>query len=506
MARRVPLEETCDPAFDRQSCRRPAGLTSLIPLDPDPLIPEDAPWLGPGEGSIPVAEIKRLVERWAADRAFEVRLRADPLEAARACGLAWNPEEVRLLWDSTQAGVLSGPLPPPVAAYRDFVRCKLRYRERVRTECAPADERHRRWRERQVHRVHWQLGPASEAHVHVPLCFELSLGCSVGCWFCGLDAGRLEAVLPYDEPTARLWRGVLQVARDVLGPASRWGFCYWATEPLDNPDYEKFLLDFHRVLGVFPQTTTAVPLRDVERTRRLLQLSRERGLYINRFSVRSLKALDALFSAFSPEDLLLVECLCQNPEARLPLSRTGRAARRAGRKAPGNAPLPDQPAGSIACVSGFLVQMVTREVRLVSPVPASDQWPHGFRVHARASFQDAEDLRRNLERMMESSMLLSVQDLPTVRLHPDLDAEAQPSGFTVRNPHWRTTVEAPPGYDEAFRWLGEALRKGDHGASGLAALLAFGYGLPETATLQVLQDLFERGLLDEDPGAPLGEV
>lgn len=71
---------------------------------------------------------------------------------------------MRLLWDSKQTGARSGPLPPPVSAYRDFVRCKLHYRERVRTECAPADERHRRWRERQVHRVHWQLGPASEAH------------------------------------------------------------------------------------------------------------------------------------------------------------------------------------------------------------------------------------------------------------------------------------------------------------------------------------------------------
>ncbi len=471
-------------------------------LDPSPLIPEDAPWLRPCEQGIPVAEVKRLIERLAADRTFEARLRADPPGAARACGLAWNPEDVRLLWDYEQAVAHRGPLPLTVAAYRDFMRCKVHYRERVRTECAPADQRHRRWRERQARRVRWQLGPASEAHVHVPLCFELSLGCSVGCWFCGLDAGPLEAVLPYDESTATLWRAVLEVARDVLGSASRWGFCYWATEPLDNPDYEKFLLDFHRVLGVFPQTTTAVPLRSVERTRRLLQMSRERGLYINRFSVRSLEALDAIFAAFTPEELVLVECLCQNPGARLPLVRTGRAARRAGRRAPANAPLPDQPAGSIACVSGFLVQMVTREVRLVSPVPASDRWPQGYRVHARAWFQDADDLRRILERVMETSMPASVHDLPTVRLHPDLDAEAQDSGFTVGNPHWRTTVEAPAGYEGAFRRLCDALRHGDHEASTIAALLAFGNGLPEPATLEILQALFERGLLDDEPATP----
>jgi len=31
------------------------------------------------------------------------------------------------------------------------------------------------------------------------------------------------------------------------------GFCYWGTDPMDNPDYEKFCLDFHEVLGIFPK-------------------------------------------------------------------------------------------------------------------------------------------------------------------------------------------------------------------------------------------------------------
>src|SRR5205814_8046857 len=108
--------------------------------------------------------------------------------------------------------------------------------------------------------------------------------------FCGVSAGRKGADFLYTPDNARLWRDVLAVLRRVVGPAAATGFCYWATDPLDNPDYERFALDVAEICGRFPQTTTAQPLKDPERTRALLALSVAHGCTINRFSILTLRA------------------------------------------------------------------------------------------------------------------------------------------------------------------------------------------------------------------------
>ncbi len=89
----------------------------------------------------------------------------------------------------------------------------------------------------------------------------------------------------------------------------------WATDPLDNPDYERFLADFHDVLGRCPQTTTAQPHKDTERTRELLRLSHSLGSPVDRFSIISLNVLNRVHVAFSPGELLRVDCIPQNREA-----------------------------------------------------------------------------------------------------------------------------------------------------------------------------------------------
>ena len=40
--------------------------------------------------------------------------------------------------------------------------------------------------------------------------------------------------------------------------------------PLDNPDYEAFADDYRAIAGAYPPLTTALALRDPERTRRML--------------------------------------------------------------------------------------------------------------------------------------------------------------------------------------------------------------------------------------------
>jgi hypothetical protein len=107
----------------------------------------------------------------------------------------------------------------------------------------------------------------------------------VGCWFCGISAPKLGDIYLYNEENANLWRQVLELLKNKLGENTGSSFCYWATDPLDNPDYEKFCIDFSDVLGVFPFTSTAQALKYPERVKSLIDLSIKKGRTINRFSI-----------------------------------------------------------------------------------------------------------------------------------------------------------------------------------------------------------------------------
>src|SRR5580700_86519 len=80
--------------------------------------------------------------------------------------------------------------------------------------------------------------------------------------------------------------------------------CYSGTDPFDNPEYERFIEDFAAVNGCLPYTSTALSVRDPERTRRLIAVSGPNQL---RFSVLSLGMLTRIHAEFAPEELLLVE-------------------------------------------------------------------------------------------------------------------------------------------------------------------------------------------------------
>lgn len=92
------------------------------------------------------------------------------------------------------------------------------------------------------------------------------------CWFCGVGAEKLTGWSHYIPENAKLWQDTLDVCRDVIGDTVCNGFCYWASDPLDNPDYPKFIEDFRNTYGRYPQTTTAIPLRNEEITRQALDI------------------------------------------------------------------------------------------------------------------------------------------------------------------------------------------------------------------------------------------
>lgn len=447
-----------------------------------------------------LAQAKRFLEYLRADPSRGTHALEDPRAVARSLGLTVDPSDFRRLWDAAYARREPAEGATDLEReYTAYARSLLDLRERMRDEGRARDPRLAAWRERQIRRARLELGEAKNTQiVHAPFALELSRGCSVGCWFCGVSAPKLSDVFLHTRENAALWRDVVQALAEMLGDAARWGFCYWATDPLDNPDYERFCVELHEITGGFPQTTTAIPLRDPERVRRILRLSERYDGPVNRFSVLTSTMLDRIHAEFTPDELARVELIPQNKESSLAYARSGRARRRAEPTRPSPETEDDRSrgTGTIACVSGFLVNLVDRSIRLISPVQADDRWPDGYVVYEQDHFGDGASFRDAIERMI-ASRPESVRRLPRVRFNARLAYQRTARGFLLRS----GPLESRHEHDRASDWLGalgDAIHAGRLGCDGLALEMALRFGVPEDQTERSLEQMFRNGLFDEE--------
>ena len=451
-----------------------------------------------------VADTKRVLERWVSDNRFRDAFLTSPRAALDSLDVKLTRDQLWPFVDTAAALELNdaiaagetGGFPTSVTRYRAFIREKIRHRQAHRKENRPHHTRMANWWSRQVYRLAGQVGPfKADRIVHAPVAFELTRGCSVHCWFCALRAEQLEAVWPYTPDNARQWRETLDLLGRVVGPAVRNGFCYWATEPLDNPDYEHFLEDFQAVLGGCPQTTTAKASADIERTRRIIRLSYALGGNIDRFSILSLSMLDKIHNGFSADELLRVELLPQNRGAddKHKKANVGRATDHADKRA--GELTAAVTASTTACVSGFLLNMVDRSVQLITPCPASERWPLGYWVVDQAEFASTQELADVVDRMIEEHMPsdLGLQD--RVRLRPDISITRSADDELRLVSLLTLPVPDQPKPDH----LMELLLAGTYRAADLAEARYEQAGVPHERTLLLLQELFDKGMLDEEP-------
>jgi radical SAM family RiPP maturation amino acid epimerase len=453
-----------------------------------------------------VSHMKRFLERWTMDPKYAQEFADGPQAALDAIGVRLTPRDVLPLVDADQASeatrlVASGRadlVPVAVLRYRAFIAEKIRHRSRLRDDVLPADPRLRAWRDRMISRCVGELGPArAEQIVHAPAAFELSKGCTVGCWFCGVAAPKFEHNWRYTPANAALWRESLEVLGEVFGRSARHGFCYWATDPLDNPDYEHFISDFHDVLGACPQTTTAQGQKDIERTRRLLRLAHGKGSVIDRFSIIALNSLSRIHEGFTPEELLRVECVPQNREAtqagKYLKSNAGRARKFATKR--GGELVTAESSSTIACVSGFLFNMVDCSVKLITPCNASERWPLGYWVLASGEFRSGAELRDLIGSMLDEHVKDGLSVLDTVRLRPGVRLVADAETLRVISPGLGMAFAGQPMAAE----LAGLLAAGTHTAEQIALRRRASAQVPPARTLTVLDQLFARGFTDEEP-------
>lgn len=450
-----------------------------------------------------LAHIKRLFERYRADARFRDALSAadtDRRALAAGYGIAIDPAELGPLLaagaeSQTREELDRWPLLRLWHARAvDLERLVAAFR--AAGDGSGANPRFDAWRQRQIRRTKGELGAVANSIAHAVLSFELSAGCSIGCWFCGVSAERFRGNFAYDRENARLWRGILEEAVGLFGTAAQTGFCYWGTDPADNPDYPSFIEDFHRVTGALPQTTTAAPLRDLALTRRILRLHDRYGAMPDRFSIVNLKTFEGVHATFSAEELAGVELVLQNPGSMSRKTAAGRARnhpQKLTRAAAGFEPLDS---ATIACVSGFLVNMVEGTIRLISPTRASVRWPLGYRTYGERRFATAAEFRRAVAALIDEHMPDNIPANRTLRFRDDLAYRREPEGFTVecRGGRFGLTGFAGAGA------LGDLLHQGSRSGSEMAAAL-IAAGLDPFVSANLLQQLFDRGLLEGDGAA-----
>lgn len=457
-----------------------------------------------------IPHIKRFIECAVGDAEFYAAIQ----ENAAGCGPLLQSRGI-LGVDPVQLAALVPELPvmkevpaaeledkPQALLWRRYTDATVRFREawRRRSEKTPST-RFNAWHRRQVNRCHSQLGKeTNNGMVHATIAFELSKGCSIGCPFCGLAAEPLQGVFRYTKENARLWQDILEVAAERLGVTLGSGICYWATEPSDNPDYLKFVVDFGEIAGIYPQTTTAAPLRNLAWTRALLQFRREHVTAADRFSILLNNTLRHVHDIFSAEDLAMTELVLQHSETLAQLmANSGR-----NRKVVSGNPLQEVvQEHTIACVTGYLVNMVDRSVRLISPCPPSDHWPLGYRVHAEGSFSCAADLSDFIGQTIENCMPEHIASDNILAFRRDLEFATLPEGFQLRSSFQLHKLAGSAHLTQ----LGRLIARGNLTSWRVMEELMVQYK-DVLAIMSSIQKLFDQGLLEDglsNQGQPGGE-
>lgn len=360
------------------------------------------------------------------------------------------------------------------------------------------------WRQRRIEATKSELGYYGESIDHPVLAIELGVGCSIGCYFCAFDAPRLSQVFDYNVPENRqLFRHVAESLHNLLGDPVGHALLYWSTEPKDNPHYVDFMEIYREITGRVVCTATASS--DETWIRNLITHYRSFPAPWPRISVLTKKIMHRLHEQFTPDDFRDVSLLMQQRD-----SEEARA------KVPGGRPKmlkkldettdirdnPEQdlrqatvPQGSIACVSGFLINMVNKTVKLISPCYTTDQYPYGYRVFDEAVFENAADFDRIINQMVDRKMPLSpYRDMP-MRFRDDLRYLEQDNGFQLVSRHKVHRFHD----NDILKPLGKLIAQGDLTHRQICEILMDQHGLNPMLVLATIKNMFNKGLLDELP-------
>ena len=326
-------------------------------------------------------DVKRFLELFTADPEFREEAIKQPNQIISCHGIKMMPSEIQDLWQESENRLFDRRTNASITYTSWCTKRRQKahhWLQKLDTEI-PSSFHH--WRNRQANRYAAQAADGFARRKRLlPFAIELSEGCSIGCQYCGLSAPKLKSVARYDSNNnGTTFNAITASLKNYVGEAGATGFLYWATDPFDNPDYEKYIQEFNKEFGIPPQTTTAAWRKNLNRTRNFLKLRETMGGTWDRFSINSLEDLHIIMKEFSPLQLKDVDLVLQNPESLKIKSCAGRAKDLATKTQ----------LGSIACVSGFLINLTQKSIKLISPCIDFEKWPQGYAVYAETNFQNS---------------------------------------------------------------------------------------------------------------------
>jgi radical SAM family RiPP maturation amino acid epimerase len=434
-----------------------------------------------------LAQLKRFFEWVQGDPEFAKnieagRVSADELIRMKMIGIRFDLKDISLLWEEPQIVLkinsyystinFKARLEPIILKRLNaFPGLKLWYDFSRRWGRQHLNQRRKSlsirksplfnaWWLRRIASVENELGIYGYFLSHSTMAFELTAGCSRRCPFCAYAPEPLRAVMGYSEGGA-LFKDLIAISIDLFGEKSVGeSILYYATEPHDNPSYLNYLEEFTAVTGVYPCTSTAV-VKDRRWLEELIAFYKRGDAPYPRLSVLSKADLFFLHENFSPEELFPLHMSMMMKESMEEKVKCGLIfEERRGMKDlyPGaSISLPRIPQGSISCVSGFLVNIVDRTMKLVSPCYGSEKWPLGYRVFDEATFEsNGQSFRACLLRMIEKNMFLSPPGNKVLRYRDDFDYRETVEGFDLVS--YNQVLHFSGGPDEML--IGSMIHKG----------------------------------------------
>ena len=355
------------------------------------------------------------------------------------------------------------------------------------------------WRKRRIAAVRSELGFFGTQIDHPSFAYELSEGCSMGCWFCSFAPPKLSSVFDYKAGRGEALR-IVEHCVDIFGKKTAGSALpYYRTEPHDNPGYIHFLKDFENLTGEVLCTSTAA-CGDIAWLRDLMEYYRRGDIRYHwpRLSILSLEMMDKVHDAFAPLELLEIELFVQAKDHFRPKVTGGRIMEE-------HSGLREQedisdknsigliPRGSIACVSGFDINLATRTVMLFSPCYVSGKWPLGFRVFAEEKYDDPEHFPVVVNQLIEKCMPLSPPQERLMKFRDDIVFRPTEQGFDLATPnqlhHFKGKSKCGP--------LGQLIADGTHTCAEAAEILKSRHKVNPFIIRAVTQQLFDEGFLDE---------
>ena len=449
-----------------------------------------------------VADTKRFVEMYSILPYMRAELDADFEGFLKKHNLHVDPDDMKLIcfeeFAKERERLRNAPnkmelLPEAAFHFNLFLANKLVFRDRMIGEfCKPSNERMARWRDRQSNRSLAGIGGINKSFVHSPFTVELDKGCSVGCEFCGLSAGKLTKVCRHTEENATLFRGILKAAHKVIGNAAGFGTLYLATEPLDNPDYEAYEDDYFREFGFIPQITTAVADRDIERTRRFVHSLQEKPGYIHRFSIRSLQMAETIFEAFTPLELLRVELLPQFPEAP---SFTQFTVVGAQSEHVAKEDINEMDPGTICCADGFVVNLAEKSIRIITPCHMTEQFPNGIAEPCKRSFETAEECEQIMKEMIEEYMIVDLPGDEPLKLYPYFKRCMTEHGDSLKSAYGGSVFALDKLKEDYAKRVIELLAEGTHDKYEIVQMIENEYHEDPAEIFWLLNQFWKQGYI-----------